>query len=79
MKKTSKQFTVDIWDILKAFVVASISGAIPAIIESLNTGSLNIDWRSVTVVALSAGLGYLVKNFFSPQKIVASPEELEQQ
>ncbi len=57
-KETSKQFTLDWKDIAKGFLMAAIGAVISPIIESLNAGGL------------TAGLGYLIKNFFQPSQTV---------
>lgn len=69
---TSTQFTLNIGDIIKGFAMSAITPAIAIIADSLNQGSLTFNWHMILVVALSGGVGYLVKNFFTPSSIKVS-------
>lgn len=67
---TSSQFSLSAKDFLKGLIVAVGSPVFTILITSLNAGSLTFNWKAIGVVALSAFLTYLSKNFFSPQQIV---------
>jgi len=69
-KVTSKKFTWNLEDIGKGFLMAAIGAAISPILESLNAGSFKIDWKHVLAGAITAGMGYLIKNFFQPSQTI---------
>lgn len=69
---TSKMFTLTLSDWEKAFIMAIIGGLflpIAAMVQTPGFSVTNINWQSVLLLALNgaivAGVGYLVKNFFS--------------
>ena len=64
--KQSKLFSLNLLDVLKAFLIASLTGALQIISVSLQAGQLNFDWKNIGLAALSGGVAYLVKNFFTP-------------
>jgi len=76
---TSNQFSVSAKDIIKGLIVAVITPVFTIIIASLNAGSLTFDWKAIGITALTAGLAYIVKNFFTPSAIVvdAPPSQVK--
>lgn len=68
--KTSKQFSLALNDFWKGLLVATLTAPITIILNSLQAGSITIDWKNIGVVALSGLLGYLVKNFLTPAQTV---------
>jgi hypothetical protein len=74
---TSGLFKVDFKDLLKGVAVAATSGVVSALYSALTTVPLSIDFKQMGVVALTAGLGYLLKNFFTPAKMVSSIESVD--
>jgi len=71
---TSPKYTLNLKDVVRGFLVAGIGGGITTLhnllIPMISGGASDIDWKLVGVVALSSGLAYLVKNFFTPAEIV---------
>ena len=68
--QTSNLFTLNLRDIGKGLLVA-IGGAVIAAIETtIQSGSLTFNWKSISGIALAAGLSYLSKNFFTPAQTV---------
>lgn len=67
---SSSQFTLNTRDILKGLALAVITPVITIVIDTLNQGSLTFDWKHIGVVAITALLAYLMKNFLSPAQIV---------
>lgn len=61
----SKKFSLNKQDFLKGLVLAVLISAITVIQESLNSGSLFLNWRTILIASLSGALAYLVKNFFT--------------
>jgi len=77
---TSKRFNLKLSDWAKSLIVAMITGPVTVILDSLNEGSLTFDWKKIAIVAISAGLSYILKNWLSPAQIViknASPEVVQ--
>ena len=67
---TSKRFTIDWRDAGKGLVMAVIGAGLTALQNSIETGHIN--WKAVGTVSLTAGVGYLLKNFFEPPKTVVT-------
>lgn len=72
MATTSKLFTINFQDIAKGLLMAVIVPVIAIIEQSLQAGNLTFDWKVIGGAALAGGMGYLVKNFFSPS-VITSP------
>ena len=72
--KTSSLFSLNLADLGKGLLVAVGGAAITAIESAIRAGSLSFDWKAIAGVAVTAGLSYLGKNFFTPAKIVTSAE-----
>lgn len=62
----SPLFSLNIKDLLKGFIVATIGAIITAVQTTFQAGSFVVDWKSTGAVAFAAGLSYLLKNFFTP-------------
>lgn len=67
---TSKAGSLNWKDAGKGLIVAVISPVFTVMLQSLNAGTLTFDWKAIGIVALSACLAYLSKNFFSPSQTV---------
>ena len=52
-------FKLDWKDLIKGLVVSVLSAVIGSITQMMTSG---FDWKQIVVLALSAGLGYLLKN-----------------
>jgi hypothetical protein len=68
--QTSSLFTLDLKDLGKGLLVAIGGAVISAVQGSLQVGSLSLNWKGITGVAIAAGLSYLTKNFFTPAQTV---------
>lgn len=67
---TSGRFTLNLRDLANGLIVAVLGAVVPIIYATINTGSLVFDWPTIGKAAAIAGIGYLLKNFFTPEKIV---------
>jgi len=76
MKKiiTSKIFSLNWYDLLKALIVAILTPILVVIQNSLAMGELTINLKTVLIVGLSGGLGYIIKNFFTPSHTIIKDE-----
>lgn len=54
-------------DLLKGLAVAVIMAVLTTVYDLLNTGSA-LDYKKIGLVALGAGIAYLIKNFGSDQQ-----------
>ena len=59
------RYSLKLRDWLKGLLMAIGAPVITFIIDSLNEGELTLNWTKLAVVALSAGLMYVLKNFFT--------------
>jgi len=60
-------------DWLKGFLVAIISSVLTVIYTSFSAGSLTFEYKSIALVAGTSGIGYLLKNGFSPAVTTITP------
>lgn len=61
----SSLFTLNSKDFGKGLIVAVLTAVITVIYNTVQTGSLVFDWKSISVAALSAALAYITKNLFT--------------
>lgn len=71
-KQTSQQFKLNLEDLGKGALVSAVSALLTALLALLQSGSqitLN-DLKSIGIVALTSGVAYLAKNFFTPSQTI---------
>lgn len=62
----SPTLSLNLPDWLKGLVMAVISAVLVTVQQTLATGGIStIDWQVVGGIALTTGVSYLIKNFFS--------------
>lgn len=76
---TSSQFTLDWKDIFKGLIVAVITPVLTVIMSSLNAGQLTFDWKAIGITALTAGMAYIIKNFFTASTILVDAPQSQVQ
>jgi hypothetical protein len=70
-KTTAGQGTLNYRDLAKGAIMTVIGAVLTTIYSALDTGGFDtINWRSVLTVAAISGIGYLIKNLFTPTQIV---------
>jgi hypothetical protein len=67
---SSKIFTIDRLDILKALLMSLLTPALVIIQSSLDAGNLNFNWKAIGMAAVAGGGSYILKNFFSQSKVI---------
>ncbi len=77
VKESAGQFSLNWRDAGLGLVVAVITAALTAILDSINSGVTNINWKTVGIVAATAGISYLLKNFFTPAKTIVMGKKEE--
>lgn len=77
---TSSRFSLNLSDWAKSLVMA-VGGAVFGLIQaSIQSGSLDFDWKKIGLAALGAAVVYIGKNFFDAPRIVvtdAPPETVQ--
>lgn len=71
--KTSPLFTLNWQDIAKGLIISVTGAALTAIQNIINSGSLDLKWQQIGMVAATAGISYLLKNFFTTSQIITRP------
>ena len=71
---TSQFLNLNLRDLAKGLLVAVISAVVTALYQIVSTGAFPSiqDLKSVGLVALTTGLAYLIKNFFTPTQIITT-------
>jgi len=52
-------------DFLKGLVMAVLTAVISIVYTSVQAGSLEFDWKTIGLTALSSALAYIMKNLFT--------------
>lgn len=73
-KQTSQFLSLDWNDLGKGLIVATLTPILLIIQESLNAGAFTIDYKHIGMAAVAGGVGYLIKNLFTPTKEVVKNE-----
>lgn len=68
--RVSKQFSLSWIDYLKGAVVSALTSSLVVVQASLNAGEFVFNWKLIAMTALGGFIGYLLKNFFEPTKII---------
>lgn len=64
----SKFLKLNINDVLKGGIVTVIAAILTVVLEVLQAGSLDFDYRKIIIVGLTAGISYLLKNLGSDEE-----------
>jgi len=73
---TSGKGSISNRDALQGLIYAGILPALLVIENSLEAGSLTLDWRKILVAALSGFVAHIIRKFFQPPVIVVTaPKE----
>jgi len=62
----SKLFSLNYADILKGLLMAVITPVLVIIQQSIANGEMTFNWKAIGMAAIAGGVGYLLKNFFTP-------------
>ena len=63
----TKLWRVKMSDWERAFVIAIITAPLTIIFQSVNAGSLVINWKTILAAAVSGGIAYIIKNLGTGQ------------
>ena len=64
MKKAGL-FSIGTKDAIKGFILAVITAVVTVLYTSIQSGGLTFDWKIIGATALTAALGYIIKNFLT--------------
>ena len=77
---SSKMFRLNLNDWWRGLIMAILTPMFAIIVDSLNRGELNFNWKLIGIAAISGALAYLTKNFFQNPVVVikdVSPETID--
>ena len=66
--KTSPLFSLNVNDLVKGLIMAVLTPVIYLIEQTIEKGSFTFDWHAIGIAAATGFVGYLMKNFFTPQQ-----------
>ena len=68
--QTSNKGAISVRDLLNSLLAAVVAPVIPIVTESLQAGSLTINWKSIGVAAALGFVTWIAKNFIQPSQTV---------
>jgi len=77
MIEKSKIFGVNVRDILYGTIIAALGAILTALYQMLTTTPIIFDWRGILLAGLTAGISYIIKNFFSNSNGKFAKKEVE--
>lgn len=72
MRITSKFAMLDLMDLAKGFLMAAIAPFVVGVQQVWAGNYEIIDYKLLGLTALGSGLGYLIKNFFTPSQEISA-------
>jgi|ERR1700744_854179 len=72
VSQTSKQGAINLRDLLNSLLAAVVAPVIPIVTESLQAGSLTINWKSIGVAAALGFVTWIAKNFIQPAQTIVT-------
>lgn len=66
--RPSKFLSLNTRDFMRSLVMAMGTPVVEYLLMILSTNSFTVDWKRAGILAASAALTYLGKNFFTPTK-----------
>jgi len=70
--KTSNFLSLDFKDFIQGLLMSVLTPAVLIIQQSIESGVLVFNWKSIAMAAVAGGFAYLVKRFFTQPKVVQS-------
>lgn len=55
-------------DFGKGLLMAVLTPVLFLVQQSVDAGTLVFNWKALGIAAVAGGVGYLIKNFFTPKK-----------
>lgn len=63
--QTSKFLSLNIWDLIKGLIMAVLAAVLVIIKSTVEGGSLDFNWASISQTAIVTAVAYLLKNFLT--------------
>ncbi len=76
---TAPKYKLNIKDALKGLLMAAGTAAGFIIQTTLDSGTLEINWKKVLMAAIAGGLTYIIKNYLSPAVVKVPISDIEAQ
>jgi hypothetical protein len=70
--KTSEFLNLDLRDLLKACIIATLTPVLVLLQQSIDAGQLTFDWKHLGMAAVGGFVAYLIKNFLTPAAVVST-------
>ncbi|CAB5218558.1 hypothetical protein UFOVP217_35 [uncultured Caudovirales phage] len=61
----SQLFNLNVKDFIKGLILSVLTAIVTIIYSSLQSGSLEVNWKLVATTAITSALSYLVKNLLT--------------
>ena len=68
--KTNQQYSINWSDLARGLLIAVLTAVFTTVLDQIQTLGLTLDWKEIGVIALTAGISYVLKNFLTPTEIV---------
>lgn len=65
--ENSNFLSLNIKDLLRGLLMAVLTPALVIVQQSVESGTLVFNWKSIGVAAFAGGVAYLLKNLFTPK------------
>lgn len=70
-----KRYRLSFRDILIGLLIAVLTPVLVVIQQTVESGELNFDLKTLAMAGISGGLAYLLKNFFEPGKTIVIKDQ----
>ena len=67
--KTSNFLSLNWLDLGKGLIMAVLTPVVVIVQQSIESGVLTLNWKTIGLAAIGGGFAYLVKNFFTAKPI----------
>ena len=70
VSQTSNKGSLNVKDILNSLLAAIVTPVVPIVTESLQAGSLTLNWKSIGIAAALGFVTWITKNLLQPSQTV---------
>ncbi len=72
---TSKKGSLQWRDVIRGVLMAAMTSALVIVQQSVESGSLNLNWHSIAMAAVGGGVAYILKNWLiEPAKTIVTSD-----
>lgn len=70
---TSKKGSLQWRDVIRGVLMAAMTSALVIVQQSVESGTLNLNWHSIGMAAVGGGVAYILKNWLiEPAKVITT-------